>query len=413
MKWLYLCMLLPATWQSLSAQQLGRTSNRNNHAPVTDVRSTPAVKWRFHTGGKIMSSPVIQKERLFIGGGDSSLYALQRHTGEKIWRYQTGGAITSSVACDSTAVYFMSEDGYCYALAITDGKLLWRFRTGGEHATDTWDYFLSSPTVHNGVVYTGSTDKHLYALQARTGKLLWKYATGGAVHAAPVVAGNTVLAGSFDGYFYALKTDGTLLWKFDTMGQQYFPDGAVQFHATVADSSVYFCSRDFNVYALHLRTGKGLWVYHEPGSWTSVPSMAGKQLLVSTSDTRRVLSFKAGSGKFQWHAPGQLNIFGSVATTTQYGYVGGLDGKLLQIELATGKTRVLFQTDASQQQAPRFFDPTTQELLPESELIARSNNDYLKMYRDFLDMGSFLATPWLESGVIYIAGTDGNVYALE
>jgi outer membrane protein assembly factor BamB len=396
---------------SLIAQQLGRTGNRANHTNTADISDKPAIKWQFKTGGKIVSSPVVNGNYLFIGGGDSCMYALDRTNGKQYWKFNTHGAVNATVACDSTAVFFMSEDGNFYALDMHTGKLQWTFKTKGEHATEPWDYFLSSATVHNGIVYVGSTDGHLYALQARTGKLQWKYLTGGAVHAAPTVAENIILAGSYDGYFYALNTDGSLRWKFDTMGERYFPLGEVQFHAVVADSCVYFCSRDYNVYALHLRTGKGLWVYHESGSWTSVPSLAGKQLLVSTSDTHRALAFGASYGALKWKSPVGLNVFSRITSTNAYGYMGCLDGKIHKINLLNGESTAIFQTAAGKQQASRFFNPATSELYP--DLMARYKDDYIKMYADFLDMGSILSTPWLEDGVIFFGSMDGNVYALQ
>lgn len=394
----------------LSAQQLGRTAGRANFHPVADIPDQPAVKWQFKTNGKVLSSPVVNGSNLFIGSTDSCMYALDRTTGTQRWKYKTNGAVNSSVACDSSAVYFLSEDGFLHAVDMNTGKRRWSFKTGGEHGTDPWDYFLSSAAIHKGMVYVGSTDGNIYAIHARSGKLQWKFRTGGAVHAAPTVAEDIILAGSFDGFFYALNPDGSLRWKFDTIGERFFPVGEVQFHAVVADSCVYFCARDYNVYSLHLRTGKGLWVYHEPGSWTSVPSMAGERLLVTTSDSRRTLSLDA-YGNLQWTSPGHINVFSSIAATNAYGYMGGLDGKLTKMNLRTGAGVTIFQTAASKKEEHRFFNPDTKALFP--DLMARYKDDYIKMYADFLDMGSILSTPWLEDGVVYFGSTDGNVYALQ
>ncbi|WP_160711182.1 PQQ-binding-like beta-propeller repeat protein [Chitinophaga solisilvae] len=392
------------------AQQLGHTASRANHFNSPDLPDSPAVKWKFRTMGKVVSSPVIHKNILLTGSADSCMYALDKHSGRQLWKFRSGGEITSSVACDSTALYFLSTDGYLYALEIQSGRVLWKFRTRGERRTDAWDYFLSSPTVHKRVVYVGSSDSSIYAVDARNGRLQWEYRTGGPVHASPVVADNMVLAGSYDGYFYALGTDGSLRWKFDTMGGRYFPTGEVQFHAVTIDSTVYFCSRDFNLYALHLRTGKGLWVYHEPGSWTSVPALSGEQLLVSTSDTHRALSFDE-NGILQWKSEVRLNAFGAIASTGHYGYMGSLDGRMHKINLRTGHTVTIFTTLASRLQGPRFFDSATGAL--HRDLMARYNNDFIRMYGDFLDMGSILSSPWLDNGVLYFGSTDGFIYALE
>lgn len=396
---------------TLQAQHLGHTASRNNFTITADIADAPQVKWQFKTQKPIVASPVINGNFLFAGGGDSTLYALDKRTGKVLWKYRTGGAINASVACDGNAVFFLSEDGTFYALDIQRGQLLWKFKTGGEMRTDTWDYFLSSAAIHDGVIYFGSGDSHVYALNARNGQLRWKFKTGGPVHASPTISDNTILIGSYDGFFYALEPDGQLRWKFDTIGERYFPTGEVQFHAVAADSSVYFCSRDYNAYALHIRTGKGLWVYREPGSWTSVPSLAGDRLLVTTSDTRRILSFNASYGDMQWKADATINIFSSITTTPKFGYVGALNGKLYKIDLSTGNIRDIFQTAASKKNYGRFYDPATQQL--RTNLIDSYQNNYIKMYEDFLEMGSILSTPWIENGVLYFGSTDGGIYALQ
>jgi outer membrane protein assembly factor BamB len=403
-----LSILCPVIMQ---AQFLGRTANRNNFTNTNDLSDAPQVKWRFKTQQPIVSSPIINGNFLFAGSGDSSLYALDKRTGKVLWKYRTGSAVTATVACDSTAVYFLSEDGHFYALDMQRGLLLWKFKTHGETRVDPWDYFLSSAVIQNGVVYFGSGDNSVYALDAHTGQLRWEFKTGGPVHASPTIAENTLLIGSFDGFFYALGLDGQLLWKFDTIGERYFPTGEVQFHAVAADSSVYFCARDYNVYALHIRTGKGFWVYREPGSWTSVPSLAGERLLITNSDSKRVLSLGALYGELQWNAGISINVFSSLSTTAHYGYVGALNGKLYKINLSTGQIAHIFQTDASKKNITRFYDPATQELRP--NLMEIYQNDYIKMYDDYLDMGSILSTPWIENGVLYFGSTDGSLYALQ
>ncbi|RFS27003.1 hypothetical protein DVR12_04260 [Chitinophaga silvatica] len=370
-----------------------------------------SIKWQFKTTAPIVGSPKVKDQLLFIGSADSCLYALNKLDGKSVWHFRTEGKITSTVGYDNSNVYFISEDAYIYALDILTGQLRWRYKTGGERSTDPWDYFLSSPVLDNGMLYIGSTDGNIYAIEAANGTLKWKYATGGAVHAAPVVADNTIMAGSFDGWFYALNTDGTLKWKFDTMGERFFPIGEVQYPAVVKDTCVYFCARDYNVYALHLNSGKGLWVFHEPGSWANAPSLDGNTLVVTTSDTRRVIGLDAMYGGFKWASPVNLNVFSAVAAANNYGYMGTLDGQLYGVDLKTGKSKLLFQTAARTKNVNRFFNKATGKLY--TDLVDRYKGDVIKIYADFLDMGSILSTPLVESGVLYFGSTDGNVYALK
>jgi eukaryotic-like serine/threonine-protein kinase len=54
-----------------------------------------------------------------------------------------------------------------------------------------------------------------------------------------------IFFGSFNGYIYALKTfNGELVWKFKTVGHQYFPKGEVQGSPSVFNGLVFVGARD-------------------------------------------------------------------------------------------------------------------------------------------------------------------------
>src|SRR6266446_4474299 len=50
-----------------------------------------SLLWSFKTGGPIKSSAAIVGGRVFIGSGDSHVYALDLASGKKIWTAKTGG----------------------------------------------------------------------------------------------------------------------------------------------------------------------------------------------------------------------------------------------------------------------------------------------------------------------------------
>jgi outer membrane protein assembly factor BamB len=85
--------------------------------------------WVFKTGGRIFSSPVICKKKLFIGSDDGHLYALDARNGKLLWKFQTGGRIGSTPAAYENKVTFISFDGYVYCLGQKSGKELWKFKT--------------------------------------------------------------------------------------------------------------------------------------------------------------------------------------------------------------------------------------------------------------------------------------------
>jgi len=74
------------------------------------------------------------------------------------WAAFTGGPISySSPAVANGLVYIGSGDSKLYAFEATTGQLRWLASTEG--------YIFSSPAVANGMVYVGSEDKKLYAFR--------------------------------------------------------------------------------------------------------------------------------------------------------------------------------------------------------------------------------------------------------
>src|SRR5271165_1360269 len=175
------------------------------------------IKWKFHTGGRVISSPAVANGLVYVGSTDGNLYAVELESGTQKWKFETKARVPSSPAVAGGFVYFGSYDGSFYAVDATNGQLKWKFQTGGERRftarhlhgiqpaaetmPDPFDFYLSSPAVWNGGVYFGSGDGNVYALNADSGVLKWKFKTGEVVHASPAIANGTLFIGSWDSFF--------------------------------------------------------------------------------------------------------------------------------------------------------------------------------------------------------------------
>ena len=60
--------------------------------------SLESVRWRFHSGGAIISSPAVVNGAVYVGSNDGNLYAVRQSSGTPLWHYATHGAVTSSPA---------------------------------------------------------------------------------------------------------------------------------------------------------------------------------------------------------------------------------------------------------------------------------------------------------------------------
>ena len=98
-----------------------------------------------------------------------SLYISQAAEGDQKWKFQTGGSILSSPAIGNDGtIYVGSDDSYLYAIS-PDGDRKWAFQTG--------NLIQSSPAISSeGVLYVGSYDYKLYAINP-DGTEAWEFGT--------------------------------------------------------------------------------------------------------------------------------------------------------------------------------------------------------------------------------------------
>jgi outer membrane protein assembly factor BamB len=401
------------------------------------VYNSPAVtpnqiKWKFHTGGPVISSPAVSSGVVFVGSGDGNLYAVDRESGTLKWKFDAKSRITASAAIADGLVYFGAYNGTFYAVDAATGQLKWKFQTAGErryagthlHGSepdaesmpDPFDFYLSSPVLWNGDVFFGSGDGNVYALNAASGTLKWRFKTGDVVHASPAIADGKLFVGSWDSYFYALDaTSGKKQWRFKTgEDSKIHNQVGIQSSAAVVDGVVYFGCRDSNFYALDAKTGDKKWVFSNHGSWViSSPAVQAGRVYFATSDSGLFYAIDAKTGspiftlKFQ-----EWPMFSSPAVAGNMLYIGSHMGKLIAIDLAAQQTSWTFETDGAKQNGATWTKP---DGTPNYDAAFGASNFYDDMIvgiGKMMSVGTILSSPVVVDGVIYFGSADGNLYAL-
>lgn len=366
--------------------------------------------WKKEVGGPVFSSLVVHGNYFYFGSHDSVLYALDKADGHEVNRFKAGGQIRSAPLVVDSLLIFNSSDGVVRAIGLHDFNIRWTFRTQGEKQYDMWDYFLSSPVTANDLVFVGSGDGFVYAIEIRSGALKWKFFTGAVVHATPLVAQGKVFIGSFNGFFYALDAlDGHLVWSFKTVGDASFPKGEVQSGAALYNNSVLFGCRDYNIYSLHTTRGTGMWNKKETGSWiVATPLIYNDRVFFGTSDSHRfcVMDAKYGVEKFSYQL--NMRVYGEAVTYDNQIFFGCFNGKLYKID-ASMELHEVFQTDGSVRNYSTVYD-TNGDFKEGFELYGSNMQD---SEQRILSLGSLLATPAVDQGVVYLADANGMVYALK
>jgi eukaryotic-like serine/threonine-protein kinase len=392
------------------------------------VTKTPKVKWKFQTGGRLISSPAIVNGTAYIGSFDGSLYAVDAERGAVKWKFETEGSVPSSPAVAGGLVYFGSYDGNFYAVDSATGKKRWSFQTEGERRfaakningilpeketmPDFWDFYLSSPVVWEGKVYFGSGDGNIYALDATSGGLKWKFKTGNVVHTSPAIANSTLFIGGFDTFFYALNaTTGEEKWRYKTgEDPSIHNQEGITSSAAVADGIVYFGCRDSHLYFLEAETGRRITEFFGGGGWISnSPAIKdGKVYFGGGSDGHfQWLDSKTGTAVYSLNI--EAGTFASPVIAGNLLYVATFSNELKAFDLTTHNVIWKFNTVSPGQEAA-----AKSSAKPEPGPLQRLNfyDDRVGDMVNRLNRGIFLSSPVVVRNVVYIASTDGALYAL-
>ena len=389
------------------------------------------IKWKFKTGGAVISTPAVIDGTAYFGSNDHYLYAVNLADGLQRWKFKTGSRVTSSPAVYNGAVFFASYDGNIYAVDAKSGEQRWKFASegerrfmgrhlhgadpAGESMPDPFDFYLSSPAIDADTVYVGSGDGNVYALDAQSGTLRWKFRTGNVVHASPAIANGMVYIGSWDSYFYALDAkSGQERWRFKTGEDHEIANQVgIQSSALIADGTVYFGCRDSNLYALDAASGAKKWVYSNKGSWViSTPIAKEGTLYFATSDSALFNAVDAKSGALRYslsfhHWP----MFSSPAIAGRNLYIGSHAGTLMAIDLDKHATAWTFSTDGANSNAAALTrkdgDPNYGAAFHDTFY-----DDLVMGVWKMLSVGAVLSSPVIERDVIYFGSADGNVYAI-
>jgi outer membrane protein assembly factor BamB len=280
----------------------------------------------------IYGTPAVGGGRVYVGGFNGTLYALDLTTGAVIWQQETGGAIIGAPALADGTVYVGSSDSKLYAFDAGTGTLRWTpFKTGGS----IW----SRPVVEGGTVYVTSMDKRLYALDSATGESRWPqpFEAHGAMPSTPALAGNTLYVGALDDRLYAIDaSSGKEVWSFEASNW-------VWCEPLVANGVVYFGGLDHRLYALDAATGGERWPQplRAKGPIRARPALAAGVLIV-TDNAGDVYGLDPATGEERWPAITlQSGVLANPVVVGNDVYLSTRGGELLRVDAAAGSSTVV------------------------------------------------------------------------
>ncbi len=163
--------------------------------------------WKFRTGDKVWSTPVVNENTVYVGSFDHYLYALDTESGTEKWKFNTKGSIIATPVIVDDTIYFGSFDRIFYAIDTENGQLKWSFKA--QHG------FWATPVVLNGTIYAPSLDGKVHVLDASNGRELTEIDLKAPVSSSPVSVGNSVIVATQESKGTSTEKKGAAIWAID------------------------------------------------------------------------------------------------------------------------------------------------------------------------------------------------------
>jgi outer membrane protein assembly factor BamB len=125
---------------------------------------------------------------------------------------------------------------------------------------ETFEYGKPAIDPDSGRVFVGSSDFGLYAVRATDGSTIWRFETIGMVQSEPLYHRplDVVYFGSNDGALYAVQArDGALMWRFNTGAE-------VNKRPVVSGETLCFVNSADQLFAVDRRSGRQRWAVRRP-----------------------------------------------------------------------------------------------------------------------------------------------------
>jgi len=197
----------------------------------------------------------------------------------------------------------------------------------------------------SGMLFVGNERGVLHAID-QVGKTHWRFETGAPIRAQPKVIGGDVYVASDSGYLYKLSIgSGAEAWRARIVGDApaRIPTDNEKTRWDRYGSSVvtdgkrlYIASRDKNLYALDIKTGRELWRVASGDMMTATPALFGDLVIIADlAGGVRAVSSKEGATR--WSHDAKLGIGGDVVVAGDRVLLGSRTYDLVALDAGTGR----------------------------------------------------------------------------
>ncbi len=221
---------------------------------------------------------------------------------------------------------FVAYQSHIYAIRVADGSMVWRFPEKAGRAM-----FFAAPVLAGDQLLAGDYDNVLHSIDPNTGAQNWTFTEAkGDWIASPLAVDDLILAPNADHFLYALTTDGRLVWKFET--------GRALWSKPVSDGErVYQASMDHYVYAIDLRTGQEAWSLDVGGAVIYSPTLdAEAGVIYLTTLARNLMAIDTRDGSVVWQRQFESGLWTQPMLDEDSLFFGDMQGTIYAVSAADG-----------------------------------------------------------------------------
>ncbi len=347
-------------------------------------------------------------------------------------------------------------------------RMLWSSPVASKNSGTVW---FANPLVRGNVVYASVRDDNvdspnggIVAFDAMTGKQLWKINIGSIIHT-PAIVGSHLVAVNSTGLVHGIDLEThQILWTFDLYQGANFDNRYAAAPVTATDDSVIVGADTTPFFCLDINTGKPNWSWKLKSvvhGMISSAFVAGNRAYIG--DQQHLYALDLSSGSLVWEFPlgyrqrvfGTPSVYNDRLYFNQHGRISAFDisndqcqrlwqvgssmykftmpvvhgdklyysglGELHARNIDTGKSVWRIDTTAKHNvgKYQEFMDASAHTIAGQYDYVGSDNGVFYVLELDTGKIASTfkIGTPIKSSAaisgnIIFIGGTDGNLYAL-
>lgn len=245
---------------------------------------------------------------------------------------------------DGTALYIGTRAGDFRALSIEDGSTIERSTLSGEDASLHGVYGV--PVLQGDTLYFGGYDGVLYARFAPGLDKKWEEPLHSPIVGGPTLAGDVVLVGTDSGKVHAFDQSADEQQRWTVAERWVFTTGNKVWSSPIAaEGVVYATSLDKKLYAISLEDGSKLWDYTTNGAIASTPAYDEGTVYFGSFDSV-FYAVNASDGALRWRFNGADSWYwGKPLVHGDDVFASSLDGNLYALDKRTGELRWTLTTE--------------------------------------------------------------------